>query len=107
MRGSKTHPESRLRDEAATAKMKIMTGVFLLLVAFAAVLATVFGAAVLLIAGSLTAAAVLPRAHPVGDQLRAFAGKIPRSIWHVTCRLDALIFVGALVLAAILTVVYS
>ena len=87
--------------------MKIMSGVLLSLVAFAVILATVFGAAVLLIAGSLTAAAVLPRAHPVGDRLRAFAGKIPRSIWFVTCRLDALIFVGALVLAAILTVVFS
>ncbi|MGJ7582531.1 hypothetical protein ACSFA3_20320 [Variovorax sp. RHLX14] len=89
------------------ATIKIMDGVLLSVMAFAAIFTTVFSAAVLLIAGSLTAAALLPRAHPGGDRLRAFAGKISRSVWHVTCRLDALIFVCALVLAAILTFVFS
>lgn len=84
-----------------------MTGVLLSLTTFAVVLALVLSAAMLLVAGSLTAAAMLPRAHPVGDRLRAFAGKIPRSIWSVACRLDGMVLIGALVLGTVLTVLFS
>ena len=52
--------------------------------------------AVLTIVGSLLVAAILPRGHPLGDRLRAFAGRVPGLAAHGALWLRTLIVVGGL-----------
>ena len=84
-----------------------MTGIVLSVSVFAAVVFAVSCAGFLLIGCSLAIAAALPHGHPRADRIRQFASRVPGSIWHIACRLDALIFFGAIVAAAVLTVVFS
>lgn len=77
------------------------------LVASAAVIAAVICTATLLVLGALGAAALLPRGAPLTDALRQFAGEMPRFIWRVVRWLDGMVFVAAVVLAAVLALVLS
>lgn len=84
-----------------------MTGIVLSVGVFTAIVFAVSCVAILLIGCSLAMAAALPHGHPRADRIRQFASKVPGSIWHMACRLDALIFFGAIVAAAVLTIVFS
>ena len=84
-----------------------MTGIVLSVGVFTAIVVAVSCVAILLIGCSLAMAAALPHGHPRADRIRQFASKVPGSIWHMACRLDALIFFGAIVAAAVLTIVFS
>ncbi|WP_157627440.1 hypothetical protein [Variovorax boronicumulans] len=70
--------------------------------AFGYALAVLVLLAVLAIAGSLLIAAILPRAHPWGDRLRAFAARVPELAAHGAFWLRALIVFGGLSLLAVL-----
>ena len=72
-----------------------MIGLLPSLLALAAVLASVFGAAVLLMAGALLAAAVLPRGNLLADRLRRFAAEVPRRMWRAVPFLDGFLFAAA------------
>lgn len=63
--------------------------------------------AVLIVAGLLVVAAMLPRGHAVADQLREFAARVPRLAVRSVMLLDGLVFVVGAVLLAVLTLVYS
>lgn len=84
-----------------------MTGLLLTVGVFVATVAVVSGAAVLVTAGSLAMAAVLPRGHAAAARLRALASKIPGSVGSLACRLDLLVFMGALAAGAVLTLALS
>ena len=84
-----------------------MTGIVLSVGVFTAIVVAVSCVAILLIGCSLAMAAALPHGHRSADRVRQFASKVPGSIWHMACRLDALIFFGAIVAAAVLTIVFS
>lgn len=94
-------------EQLRTEQNADMTGIVLSVGVFAAVVFAVSCAAVLLIVCSLAIAAALPHGHPGADRIRQFASKVPGSIWRTACRLDALIFFGAIVAAAVLTIVFS
>jgi hypothetical protein len=80
-----------------------MNGLLLSLILFAAVVAAVFCATALLVAGALGAAAFLPRGTPLADSLRRFAGEVPRYVWRVVRMLDGLVFAVAVAVAVVLT----
>jgi hypothetical protein len=84
-----------------------MYGLLMSLVAFAAVVAAVFCTAALLIFGALCAAALLPRGAPLADGLREFAGEVPRFVWRAIRLLDGLVFLAAIALGVILTLMLS
>lgn len=63
--------------------------------------------AVLTIVGSLLVAAILPRGHPWGDRLRAFAAQVPSLAVHGALWLRTLIVFGGLALLVILVLVNS
>lgn len=63
--------------------------------------------AVLVVAGLLIVAMMLPRGHAVADQLREFASQVPRLTVRSVMLLDGLVFVVGVVLLAVLTFVYS
>lgn len=63
--------------------------------------------AVLVVAGLLAAAAVLPRGHAVADQLREFASRVPGLAVRSVLLLDGLLFVAGVVLLTVLTFVHS
>ncbi len=63
--------------------------------------------AVLVVAGLLIVAAMLPRGHAVADQLREFAARVPHLAVRSVMLLDGLIIVVGVVLFAVLTLVYS
>jgi len=84
-----------------------MDGLLLPLALFAAVAAAVVGAAALLVAGAVLAAALLPRGAPLADDLRRFAGEVPRRAWQAVGLLDGLVFEAAVVLAVVLAFVLS
>jgi hypothetical protein len=58
--------------------------------------------AVLTIVGSLLVAAMLPRGHPLGDQVREFASRVPALAVHGALWLRTLIVVGGVGLLVVL-----
>jgi len=84
-----------------------MNGVLLSLAASAVVIAAVFCTSALLVLGALGAAALLPRGAPLAGGLRRFAGEVPRFVWRAVRLLDGLVFVAAIALAVVLTLVLS
>ena len=70
--------------------------------AFGYAVATLVLLSVLTIVGSLLVAAILPRGHPLGDRLRAFAARVPGLAVHGALLLRTLIVVGGLGLLVIL-----
>ncbi len=84
-----------------------MGGLLLTAGVFAAIVAAVSGAAVVVVAGALALAAALPHGHPLAGRLRHFAARVPGSVWYLACRLDLLVFIGILAAGAVLTLVFS
>jgi hypothetical protein len=73
--------------------------------AFGYAVATLILLAVLTIVGSLLVAAILPRGHPLGNRLRAFATRVPGLAVHGALWLRTLIVVGGLGLLVVLILV--
>ena len=72
---------------------------------FGYAVATLVLLAVLTIVGSLLVAAVLPRGHPLGDRLRAFAAEVPGLAVRCAGWLRTLIVFGGLALLVALILV--
>ncbi|RYH67895.1 MAG: hypothetical protein EON54_03580 [Alcaligenaceae bacterium] len=62
---------------------------------FARILTALCGLAIISIAGSLLVARLLPRGHPLGDRLRALAGRMPSFVMHGSVWVSTIIFAGA------------
>lgn len=84
-----------------------MTGLLLTAGVFAMIVVAVSAAAILVVAGTLAMAAALPHGHPAAGKLRSFARTVPGSVWSLACRLDMLVFMGALAAGVVVTFVYS
>lgn len=84
-----------------------MSGLLSSLAVFVAVAGVVFGTAALLVLGALGIAAFLPRGTPLADGLREFAGEVSHFAWRAVRFLDGLVFLAAIALGAILTLVLS
>ena len=84
-----------------------MNGLLMSLAASAAVTAAVLGIAALLIFGALSVAAFLPRGAPLAVGLREFAGEVPRFVWRAVRLLDGLVFLVAVALGVMLTLMLS
>lgn len=77
------------------------------LMATAAVIAGVCCTAALLICGALGAAALLPRGAPLAEALRTFAGVVSGFVWRAVQLVDGLVFVAALALGAMITLMHT
>jgi hypothetical protein len=87
--------------------MPSMSTPLFILLSLVAVLAVAAGIGALLIAGSLTVAAMLPQGHPQVERLRTFASTAPKKAWRLALALDTVFWVGLTAIFVYLTFLYS
>lgn len=87
--------------------MASMSTPLFVLLSFVAVVAVAAGIGAVLIAGALTAAAVLPHGHPQIERLRTFASTAPKKAWRLAMALDTVFWVGLFAVFAYLAFKYN